>query len=45
MKTWIVICASLIALSSLTGCNTFQGFGQDVQRGGEKIEDAADRKR
>ena len=45
MKIWIVVCASLLALTSLTGCNTFQGLGQDVQRGGEKIEGAADRNR
>lgn len=25
----------------LVGCNTMRGFGQDVQRGGEKVEGAA----
>lgn len=25
----------------LTACNTFKGFGQDVERGGEKVQDAA----
>ena len=28
----------------LVGCNTFRGVGQDVQKVGEKIEDAAKKK-
>ena len=35
----------LLALAyagALTGCNTIEGAGQDIQRGGEAIEDAAD---
>ncbi len=28
---------------TLSACNTFEGAGKDIQRGGEKIEDAADR--
>jgi predicted small secreted protein len=28
-------------LGALTGCNTMHGFGQDVERGGEKIQDKA----
>ena len=27
----------------LTACNTMEGAGQDIQKGGEKIENAADR--
>jgi len=27
----------------LTGCNTMSGFGKDVKKGGEKIEDSADK--
>lgn len=30
-----------IALVCTTGCETFKGVGRDVQKGGEKIEDAA----
>lgn len=30
-----------IALVCTAGCETFKGFGRDVQTGGEKIEDAA----
>lgn len=34
--------AGVLALGcALLGCNTMRGFGQDVQRGGEKVEDAA----
>ena len=28
----------------LTGCNTFKGLGQDMQKAGEKIEDKAKQK-
>ena len=31
----------LIAAFALAGCNTMEGFGKDVQKGGEKIEKAA----
>ena len=34
----------LLALCSLTGCNTVKGLGQDLQKAGEKIEDAAKKK-
>lgn len=27
----------------MVGCNTMEGAGRDVQRGGEALEDAADR--
>ena len=40
--------ATLLALSfalALAGCNTFRGFGQDVQKVGDKIEDTANRKK
>ncbi|QNM98935.1 entericidin A/B family lipoprotein [Chitinimonas koreensis] len=31
------------ATLQLSACNTVQGFGKDVQKGGEKLEDAADK--
>ncbi|MFO7188545.1 MAG: entericidin A/B family lipoprotein [Pseudomonadota bacterium] len=37
------ITALLIAAFALIGCNTMEGVGKDVQRGGEKLENAADR--
>jgi predicted small secreted protein len=33
---------ALACASAMTGCNTIEGAGQDIQRGGEAIEDAAD---
>ena len=30
-------------LGTIAGCNTMHGFGQDVERGGEKIQDKATR--
>lgn len=28
---------------SIAGCNTIKGMGEDVERGGEKLENAADK--
>ena len=28
-------------LSTFAGCNTMRGFGQDMERGGEKIQEKA----
>ena len=38
MKTCIW---GLLVLAMLAGCNTLQGIGQDVKKGGEAIERAA----
>ncbi|SPA01491.1 hypothetical protein CBM2626_B120106 [Cupriavidus taiwanensis] len=35
---WCVLFATLLA-----GCNTMAGLGQDIQRGGQKLESSADR--
>lgn len=38
------ILAMLVAMSAVTaGCNTIGGAGEDIERGGEKIQGAADR--
>lgn len=38
------ILAILVAMSAVTaGCNTMDGAGKDIERGGEKIQGAADR--
>ncbi len=36
----------LLAMFTITaaGCNTMQGIGKDVQKAGEKIEDASKKK-
>ncbi len=35
--------AALVALvvMALSGCNTMKGIGKDVERGGERVQDAA----
>ena len=38
--TWITLSLVLV----LSGCNTVKGVGQDLQKAGEKIEDAAKKK-
>ena len=43
MKTLAAVIASSLILV-LSGCNTVKGAGQDIQKVGEKIEDAAKKK-
>lgn len=31
----------LLMLGVLAGCNTMQGMGKDIERGGEKLQDSA----
>lgn len=33
----------ILMVVGVTGCNTMKGMGQDVERGGEKVQDAAGR--
>jgi predicted small secreted protein len=35
---------ALRAVFALVGCNTVQGIGQDIQKGGQVLEDAAKKK-
>ena len=35
----------IVSLFVLAGCSTMEGFGKDVQKVGDKIEDAAARKK
>ena len=39
MKTISLL--ALIAAFFLGGCNTFEGAGKDIERGGEKLQDTA----
>jgi predicted small secreted protein len=39
-KLWIAV----LAVAWLTACNTFEGVGKDIQKAGEKIEEAAKKK-
>ncbi len=40
-KVIALACAVVTVL--LTACNTIQGAGRDIERGGEKIQDAAEK--
>jgi predicted small secreted protein len=37
-----IIFAALALLPLLAACNTMSGAGQDIQKGGEKLEKSAD---
>jgi len=32
---------ALLLMGILTGCNTMEGMGKDLERGGEKMQDSA----
>ena len=38
----LLACSLAAILGSSVGCNTVHGVGQDIERGGEKTQDAAD---
>ncbi|MCC6681396.1 MAG: entericidin A/B family lipoprotein [Phycisphaeraceae bacterium] len=38
----LTICLLLISVVWLNGCNTVEGAGKDIERGGEHLQDAAD---
>jgi predicted small secreted protein len=40
MKQFSILIAFLAA-GLLAGCNTMQGAGKDIERGGEKLQDTA----
>jgi entericidin A len=41
VKAAIVL--ALFSIVALSGCNTMEGFGKDMQKLGEKVEDKASR--
>lgn len=45
MKKIISVLSILMFTLSLSACNTMKGFGRDVERGGEKVQGAADKNR
>ena len=45
MKMLMAIIALMFAAGVMTGCNTVAGAGKDIERGGEKIQDKAERSR
>ena len=40
MKTFIALLGMLVMVA-LSGCNTMQGLGKDIERGGEKLQGIA----
>lgn len=38
----LLLACSLAGILASVGCNTVRGAGQDIERGGEKTQDAAD---
>lgn len=41
MKHWVAVLTLLFAGGVMAGCNTIQGAGKDIERGGEKIQGTA----
>ena len=42
MRRWIAL-ALAAGVALVAGCNTMQGLGKDIERGGEKLQDKAKR--
>jgi predicted small secreted protein len=43
ISVWTLLLAcSLASILGSIGCNTVRGVGQDIERGGEKTQDAAE---
>ena len=42
-RSILLLLIALLATTSLTACNTVKGFGQDLQKVGENMEEKADR--
>ncbi|MDY7117799.1 entericidin A/B family lipoprotein [Halomonas sp. SSL-5] len=40
-RSLTMLMATLFAVSLLAGCNTIRGAGQDIEQGGEAVQDAA----
>ena len=37
----LMFCLAALGAVSLTACNTVQGAGKDIERGGEKVQDVS----
>lgn len=42
MRKILTYCSLLVFVLTLSACNTMEGAGEDVEDGGEAIQDAAD---
>ena len=45
MNRWLTVFAMILALLGLTACNTVEGFGKDLSKLGDKIEQSADKRK
>jgi predicted small secreted protein len=43
MKSMIRILFAVLAVAALSACNTIEGVGKDIKKGGEAIEKAAEK--
>jgi len=41
MKKLLAVFALMFAAGVMTGCNTIEGAGKDIERGGEKLQGSA----
>lgn len=41
MRKFAAICGVMLAMSLLSACNTVQGLGKDLEKGGEAIQKVA----
>ena len=41
MKKFLILFSLIAFTTALSGCNTVQGFGQDVQSGGKALSSSA----
>jgi len=41
MKKLMILSLTLGSIAALVGCNTMDGLGQDVEKAGDEIQDAA----
>jgi predicted small secreted protein len=42
MKNLLVVLVMVLFSAGLSACNTVKGFGKDVERGGEKVQETSD---
>lgn len=40
-KTLAMLAVALFTVSLLSGCNTMRGAGEDIEQGGEAVQDAS----
>lgn len=41
-KLMMIVALAFFGVGFVAGCNTMEGAGKDIERGGEAIQDAAD---